>query len=333
MRADRLLSILMILQIREQVTAKVLAEELEVSARTIYRDITALCTAGVPIYTERGPGGGIFLIESYRTDLTGLTKDEVRALFLLNTPMILDELGLSQEYKAALLKLSAALPSSQRQDEERTRQRFYLDWSDWNVNEDRFPQIHLQTIQEAVWGDFYLELRYQSSIGSWIDPMEAKVEPYGLVAKNGEWFLVCKREGHFKVIRIQDVLEARKTNTQFSRLEDFDLIRFWKDWCFEYKTRRPSYKVKVRLLAELIPQLPTLLGDAIHPRLESGALAKDDGWVTLTLPFEYLEQARSRLLGFGRAIEVLEPRALRASLVDYANQIVDYYKEADRDTN
>ncbi|MGD2155961.1 MAG: WYL domain-containing protein [Anaerolineales bacterium] len=326
MRADRLLSILMILQIREQVTAKELSEELEVSVRTIYRDVTALCSAGIPIYTERGPGGGISLIESYRTDLTGLTKDEVRALFLLNPPTALDELGLGHEFKAALLKLSAALPSSQRQDEERTRQRFFLDWNDWNDSGDRFPKIHLQTIQEALWEDISLKLKYLSSLGDWIDPLEVEVEPYGLVAKNGEWFLVCKHVDHIKVIRIQDFIEASKTGKEFSRPEDFDLINFWTNWCHDYKKLRPTYKVTVRVSPDLIPHLQAVLGDAILQSDELSAPADEDGWITLTLLFEYLEKARSRLLGFGRAVEILEPHALRMSLIDYADQVLNFYK-------
>ncbi len=127
MRADRLLSLLMLLQARGRLTAKALAEKLEVSERTIYRDIDALCVAGVPIYGEAGPEGGYALLDSYRTSLTGLTEGEVRALFMLNIPAPLAELGVSQELRTAMLKLSAVLPAARRSDEERVRQRFYLD--------------------------------------------------------------------------------------------------------------------------------------------------------------------------------------------------------------
>ena len=148
MRADRLLSILLLLQARGRMTAHQLAQELEVSVRTIYRDIDALSTAGVPVYAERGPGGGCELIDSYRTSLTGLNKDEVHALFMLSIPAPLDELGVSQELKTALRKLAAALPAARRQDEERVRQRITLDWTGWNQPADPVP--HLQTIQQAV---------------------------------------------------------------------------------------------------------------------------------------------------------------------------------------
>ncbi len=112
MRADRLLAMLILLQTRGRMTARELSEELEVSERTVYRDMLALGMAGMPVYTERGPGGGCTLLESYRTDLNGLTENEVRALFMLSIPAPLVDLGLSLELKAALLKLSAALPAS-----------------------------------------------------------------------------------------------------------------------------------------------------------------------------------------------------------------------------
>lgn len=144
MRADRLLSLLMLLQIRGRMTARELAKELEVSERTIYRDIDALSIAGVPVYGEPGPEGGYALVDSYRTNLTGLTEGEVRALFMLSIPAPLADLGVSHELRAALPKLSAALPNARRRDEERVRQRFHLDSTWWRQGEERVP--HLQTI-------------------------------------------------------------------------------------------------------------------------------------------------------------------------------------------
>ena len=148
MRADRLLSLLMLLQTRGQMTARELAEELEVSERTIYRDIDALSAAGVPVYAVRGPGGGCALMDGYRTDLTGLTRDEVRALFMLSVPAPLADLGLSRELRAALRKLSAALPVTRRADERRMRERVHLDSVWWYQQEEPVP--YLRTIQEKV---------------------------------------------------------------------------------------------------------------------------------------------------------------------------------------
>lgn len=143
MRADRLLSILMLLQVRGKVTAQELAQELDVSERTIYRDMEALCTSGVPVYTEHGPGGGFALLDSYRTNLTGMTEDELRALFMLTVPAPLEKLGISQELRSALLKLSAAVPDARRMDENKTHQRFHLDWNGWFQEEEPVPHLNV----------------------------------------------------------------------------------------------------------------------------------------------------------------------------------------------
>jgi predicted DNA-binding transcriptional regulator YafY len=158
MRADRLLSLLMLLQSRGRMTARELAEQLEVSERTIYRDMEALGIAGIPVCAERGPGGGCFLIDGYQTKLTGLNEAEIRALFLFKMARPLADLGLSKALNDAMLKLSAALPVEQRSDAEQVRQRIHLDMEDWQQNAPSVP--HLQTIQEAVWHDRKLYVKY-----------------------------------------------------------------------------------------------------------------------------------------------------------------------------
>jgi len=185
MRADRLLSLMMLLQIRGRMTARDLASELEVSERTIYRDIDALSGAGIPVYGEPGPEGGYALLDDYRTNLTGLTETEVRALFMLSIPTPLADLGESQNLKSALLKLSAALPATRRQDEELVRQRILIDSTWWNQSNQRVPYI--QAIHQAIWQDRKLHIGYQLFFQI---PIEQVVDPYSLVAKAGIWFLV-----------------------------------------------------------------------------------------------------------------------------------------------
>ena len=186
MRADRLLSLVMLLQTHGNLTAQALGEELEVSERTIYRDVEALSFAGIPVYAERGPGGGIALLDSYRTSLTGLNRDEVRALFMLSIPAPLDELGVTADLKAALLKLSAALPAVGRDEQIMARQRIHLDSVAWSQPEQPVP--HLQIIHQAVWQDFKLQLRYDLG---YFGEIELLVDPLGLVAKTTVWYLVC----------------------------------------------------------------------------------------------------------------------------------------------
>jgi predicted DNA-binding transcriptional regulator YafY len=321
MRADRLLSILMLLQARGRMTAQELAEDLEVSVRTIYRDIDALSVAGVPIYTERGPGGGCSLLDSYRTTLTGLTRHEVRALFMLSIPAPLAELGVGQDLRAALLKLSAALPVAHRQDEERVRQRIHLDAVEWF--HAREPVPHLKTIQQAVWQDRRLLLTYHLPFETRVERL---VDPYGLVAKASVWYLVCARDGHIRVHRVSNVLEARLVDGSFERPADFDLAAFWKTWCAEVEANRSSYPVSVRVSEDLVPFLPRFFGDGMRTVMQETGPPDAEGWVTMTLPFESLEDARSRILGFGGAIEVLEPQALLESVLDFAAQITARYR-------
>jgi predicted DNA-binding transcriptional regulator YafY len=312
----------MLLQARGRVTAEQLAEELEVSVRTIYRDIDALSTAGVPVYAERGPGGGCALVEGYRTSLTGLTTEEVKALFMLSVPASLDELGMSQELSAALRKLAAALPDAQRQDEKKVRQRIYLDWADWPQPE---PVPHLQTLQQAVWDDRKLSITYR-----WIAPhvqqFERTVDPYGLVAKAGTWHLVCADASRIRVHRVSGLIDVRLEDTHFKRSADFDLAAFWQAWCKGREESRPSYPVTARISPGLVQLLPLYFGDRIRAQIASAGPPDSEGWITLKLPFDRIETARERILGFGRAIEVLAPEALRLSVIDFARQIADFYK-------
>jgi predicted DNA-binding transcriptional regulator YafY len=321
MRADRLLSILLLLQARGRMTAKDLAAELEVSERTIYRDIDALSTARVPVYGQSGPEGGYELLDSYRTDLTGLTEDEVRALFMLSIPEPFTELGISQNLKAALLKLAAAL-SAHRDEEERARQRFHLDSTWWHQGEEAVP--HLQTIHPAVWQDRRLYLKYQPWYGA--PAIERLVDPYGLVAKAGIWHLVCARSGRIRVYRVSHLLDTRVSDECFDRPAGFDLAAFWREWCAEREQNQSYYAVTVRVAPDFVSELPRLFGERLHEAISKAGAPDVEGWVTLELPFESLEAARDRILGFGGAVEVLKPRALRKSVVDFATQIVALYK-------
>jgi predicted DNA-binding transcriptional regulator YafY len=324
MRADRLLALLMLLQTRGHMTAPVLAEELETSVRTIYRDIDALSAAGIPVYTERGRGGGCALLDSFHTNLTGLTEHEVRALFMLSIPGPLADLGVSQELKTAMLKLSAALPAARRRDEELVRQRVYLDSTWWFQSNEPVP--HLETVQQAVWQDrkLYLTLRLLSPVS---DQVERLVEPYGLVAKAGIWYLVATGGGQVRAYRISQILEARLAPESFERRADFDLAAFWKMWSAEYEQNRPVYPVVVRVAPSLVALLPLYFGDSVRALIAQAGPPDGEGWMRLTLPFERLETARDRILGFGRAVEVLAPEELRLSVIDFAEQIVTFYRE------
>ena len=321
MRADRLISILMLLQSRGRMTARRLADELEVSERTIYRDVEALSAAGVPIYAEHGPGGGLGLVDSYRTNLTGLNEGELHALFMvLSSPGPLDRLGISRDLKSAMQKLSAALPDVRRASEETIHRRFYLDWSWWFHAQEPVP--HLSTVRQAVWEERRLHLRYLTYL---LYPTELDVEPYGLVAKAGLWYLVAGVSGRPRVYRISWLLDAALLDEHFDRPLDFDLATFWKEWCKEYEAQQHGYPVVLRVSPGLLKVLPLYFGQRIMEQATSVGSPDERGWYRIQLFFESLEAARDRVLSMGRAAEVIEPDALRLTVMDFAAQIVDLY--------
>ncbi len=319
-RADRLLSILMLLQTRGKISAEQLAEELEVSTRTIYRDITALSSSGVPVYCERGPGGGISLVEEYRTTLTGLNPAEARALFMLSIPEPLRQLGVGEELQAAMRKLSAALPDSRRREEIQARQRIHLDSTWWfQVDSDLSC---LPVLQQAVWSDHLLRMTYRTFFDRMV---ELTVKPYGLVAKANLWHLVFARGEDVRVVRVSRVVSAEIQPQIFNRPADFDLVRFWKSWCREYEAP-PPFIAQVKVSPGTLAALPYLLEARSRP-VNASQEPDAQGWVTLDLRFESLPTARTHLLGMGRGVEVLQPEALRRSLIDYAQQISAFYGE------
>jgi predicted DNA-binding transcriptional regulator YafY len=317
MRADRLLSLLMLLQSRGKMKACELAEHLEVSERTVYRDMDALSAAGVPVYGEAGPQGGFALLDAYQTRLTGLTDEELRVLFMLNIPQPLVDLGLSLKFQQALLKLSAALPQSRREVEDAFRLRFHLDSTPWEQNPEPLP--HLQQVYQAVRQDRRLLIRYQPMFNV---TLEDWVEPYGLVAKGGEWFLVSFAHEKLSVLRVANLLDARLGEETFSRPLAFNIAEFWKAWCAHKAHLSQEYRVTVRIFPRLIPFLPQLIS-SIKQEAAPKSAGTDD--LLLELHFESLETARDWLLPLGSGLEVLAPLALRCSMQDYAEQILQVY--------
>lgn len=349
MRADRLLSLLLLLQTRGRMTAQALADELEVSVRTVYRDIEALSGAGVPVYADRGPGGGCALVDSYRTQLTGLHEGEVRALFVASMPGALADLGLGADLKAALLKLLAALPAERRSDDRWVRQRIFLDWESWEKSTAReVDAAHriapaLQRIQAAVWNDRKLWITYRRQSSFYRRQFERLVSPYGLVAKEGDWHLVCadarEAEGRIRIYKVAELVDVREAAEPFTRPPDFDLEQAWHAWCDQIRQDRRRYIVTAQVSPQMYVDLPLYLGDhldkprnqpweAAAPGLGSEPVSgREDktGWQTVTLSFDALEEARTKLLGLGAGVEVMTPIALRRSLLDVAQQVVKRY--------
>ena len=319
MRADRLLSLMMLLQNRRQMTAEELASELEVSQRTIYRDIDALSVAGVPVYANGGPGGGYGLLDSYRTTLTGLNKSEIQALFMLTIPGPISDLGVSQQLKAAILKLTSSFSGDHNEHANYLRQRLYLDAASWFQTDEPVP--HLKTVQEAVWQDRQLVLSYRQRNDA---VSERTVFPYGLVAKAGIWYLVVAVEERMRVYRVSRIEAVQMTPTHFARPRDFDLAEFWAGWVTSYRASLPEYPVTLRIGPELIPVLPYMLGNNIRALVEQ-APPDSEGWRTIEYTFERIEEAQIYVLGMGASVDVIAPEELRVRILKLATEVVAHY--------
>jgi predicted DNA-binding transcriptional regulator YafY len=271
-------------------TAHDLASQLEVSERTIYRDLEALGTAGVPVYTERGPGGGCSLVDGYQTRLTGLTDAEVRALFLFNRAGPLADLGLGRALDDALLKLEAALPVASREKVEQIRQRFHLDTTWWYHSDG--GSSSLQTIQEALWQDRKLCLMYRESDGSW---SEYALDPYGLVSKADIWYLVGICNDMYHVLRVSRIIRATLLDDQFSRVPGFNLAQCWSEYCAQLETNHPPYAVPLRLAPDDAASLPQLLSEWGYMLIESDDLVEPEEVQQQVVSFQQYHQKNSVL--------------------------------------
>lgn len=316
MRASRLLSILMLLQLRDRLTAEALAVEFEVSVRTIYRDIDKLAEAGVPVYADRGPGGGFRLIDGYRTRLTGLTADEVEALLMIGLPGPAAALGMGPAASNASRKMLASLPRSSGDMAGRMGARFHLDPVDWYRDDE--PLQQLPAIARAVLDQSVLAMTYDS----WRGVRERVVEPFGLVLKAGAWYLVARSEGIARIYKVANILQQEVRDTHFKRPPDFDLAAWWSAETARFEAGLRTGTAQLRATALGLKRL-SQLGAFAQRAVQTAAPADDAGWSCLSLPIETIDHAALTLLGIGPEVVVLAPDALRLRLRDLAADIVD----------
>jgi len=316
-RADRLLSILLLMQAQRRLTARTLAERLEVSERTIQRDMEALSAAGVPVYAERGRGGGWVLPEHYHVDVPGLNEAEVQALFLGTPPALLADLGLQRASESGLIKLLVALPSLRRHDAEYARQRIYVDTGGWRRGWE--PAPFLPALQEAVWQDRRLDLIYERGDGSHV---QRTVDPLGLVAKGRVWYLIAAVEGEIRTYRVSRVQEAALLAEPAVRPPEFDLAAYWAASSERFTASLPRYPVTLRVAPEMLSRLGSV---GAYLRVEAQSQPDDDGWSILQLSFESEAEACGYILSFGALAEVVEPNGLRERLVALARETLAIY--------
>jgi predicted DNA-binding transcriptional regulator YafY len=325
MRASRLLSLLLLLQDRGRLTAQQIATELEVSVRTVYRDIEALGAAGVPVYAELGAGGGYQLLDGYRTRLTGLTPQEAGSIFLAGIPDAAAELGLGAVLATAELKLRAALPARLNRHVGEIRDRFHLDPAGWFRETESHP--HLAALAAAVWNRRRCRMRYRR----WRTPQEVDrvIDPLGIVLKAGVWYFVARVGTDVRTYRVATVLDLTVLDETFERPSDFDLAAEWTEWAADFERRLHRDVATVRLARAALDRIPYLMTRAMARGVRDNLGPPDaDGWTTVVLPIESVRHAHAEFLRLGADIEVLEPAALRDLMRESAAAMAEIYRSA-----
>ena len=322
MRASRLISVLLLLQTRGRLTARQLADELEVSVRTVYRDVEELSASGIPIFADRGVHGGFQLVEGYRTRLTGLTPEEAEALFLSGYPGPAAQLGLGTVLAAAQLKVLAALPPELRSRASRISQRFHLDAPGWFQEPESAG--FLQPIAEAVWGDRRLRMHYRR--GSDDATVERVVDPLGVVLKGGIWYMVARAENGNRTYRVSRIQDLGILDDRFERPEDFDLAAYWDASVAAYQESLPSFLAVLRVRDMDAERLGGVIGlPAARAALEAAGEPDADGWRNVEIRLEDVWRAQPAILSLGSDAEVLEPLELRERLAATARGLAQVY--------
>ncbi|MFI0733636.1 helix-turn-helix transcriptional regulator [Streptomyces sp. NPDC021225] len=310
MRSERLLALLLLLQTHGQTSARELAERLEVSVRTVMRDIEALSAAGVPVYTERGPHGGIALVPGYRTDVSGLTADETRALFVLLSDSAHADLGLGQAMGSALRKIMAVLPEVHRPEADLASRRVLIEPDRWHTGATPAPVPGLACLQDAVFGDQRLRVRYRHGRDG--SERSYTLDAYGLVNKAGVWYLVADHQTRPKLFRADRVVTASVLSEQARLRPGVELQHVWRDLRREVENVERPVKVTVRVAPDTLARFLRVH----HTELAApaGTHSRPDTEATeLTLQFRSLGHATT-LLSFGPKVEVVDPPELQDAL-------------------
>ena len=316
--ADRLIQMVLTLQARGPLTARRLADELQVSVRTVYRDVSALSSAGIPVVTESGPGGGIGLMDGYQTRLTGLTATEAAALGLAGAPEAARQLGLGPGLSTAQSKLDAALPVAVRDRTTQLRDRILIDAPGWFSGPEDVP--NLGVLATAVLEGRRMDLRYRR--GSRI--VERRVGPLGLVVKAGTWYLVARagRRGDLRTFRVSRIVTVSVRDDVVHRPDGFDLAVAWSELGRAFDRDLRSYAVHARVPADRLRRLRRALPRPAADETIAGAGPPDpDGWCDVDIRSESLEVALDELLRMGADLEVVRPMALRRLLASTGEQM------------
>lgn len=308
---------MILLQNRGKMTAKELANELEVSDRTILRDMDALSTAGIPIVSDRGTAGGWRLLDNFRSKLSGLNIDDMKSLFLFPSGKLLEDLGLNSQALDTRQKLLAAIPGSYRDEAQAMWERIYIDSSTWRQSKEKMHA--LETVQQAVWENKKLKIHYEQADG---EQKERLLEPLGLVAKGNRWYLVASRDGELRNYRVSRIHTAKVENEVFRRPLNFNLAAYWEQSKVEFIQNLPKYDVQVEIHPAIIKRI-NFTGKFVQ--MIKTEIPNGDKWIPATLRFNDKQEAIEFILGFSNKIKVISPKDLPNKVVSLAMSVIDFY--------
>jgi len=315
MKSERLLAMLLLLQAKGRASARQIASSLEVSERTIYRDLDSLSAAGIPVHAERGASGGIVLAEGYRRALMQLREDEIRALFASAAETLAD-VGLGETLKRALEKLAGGLSDAQRRAAQETRGRIHIDPRRWRQAEQ--PREMLAALRRATTDDMRTIIHYRDRNGK---TTERAVEPLGLVAKAGVWYLVARHGGAMRTFRADRMLGIDVTTERFERPAGFDLDAFWRDWTAEFERGLPGYPIVVRCAPAAVEDVCAYWD---HEFIDDARRGRRH-WKTIRLLMPSIDVAVAHLVMWGADVDAIEPREVRDAVVRRAKVALGAY--------
>lgn len=317
MRADRLLSILLLLQNRGKMTSRELAQRLEVSERTVYRDMEALCASGIPIISERGREGGWMLTEGYRTSLTGMKPLEIGSLLLSADSSILKDLGIQDDFSTAVLKLEAASSTRSNNPVSYLSERIHIDGASWHPSDETYP--FLSVLQEALWENRKVKITYLRNN----EKKERMIEPLGLVAKRGVWYVAARSEGDMRTFRVSRLTEAEATNDFFERPDAFNLKNYWEESTAAFKAALPKYAVKLMVKENILKELQR----ERYVSITFTEPTTDAEWVNIEAEFNTVESACRIILSFTPSIIVVAPVELLEMVKSSVKKMLTIYED------
>ena len=317
MKADRLISILMLLKVHKQLTAKDLAKRLEVSVRTIYRDIESLSSIGIPIFTDRGTNGGIKLLGDYQTSLSGINKDELYSLFIPTGDKVLDDLGIEKLKDSTMIKLLGDSSTYQINEIKNIQNYIFIDMYTWGENPQKVDTAILSTLKEGIWNNKVLNIAYRKIN----ETKDVILNPLGLVCKRGIWYLIGENTEAIKTYKVSNIESALLTDILFDRPKDFNLEKHWKSSTINFKSSIPKHTFTFKVNPSIVNHIKARQFISI-----SNIVVEDDN-IYMDIDFDSIFQGIEFAFGYGKDIEIIYPIDARTEIKKKSSEITKLYSD------